>query len=224
MVRSLPRNRLHRPNAIIPRAALQAPPSCAFRQILRRGCGGAKPPDRTLSRPSRESPRQKDFALHALILIPARSTARSPNAAAARSTRSSTSRNRLRSALENILPPPCRNGSAERKSCIRSRVASAMPTLAAVSSSPLCLTTRAPAATHFAAKRDVPGHHHIPRPASLGDPLVRLIRPAGDETHSRPRGFCEGRMPPFDTTTIRTLCRVATVSASAFTGQASASM
>ena len=36
-------------------------------------------------------------------------------------------------------------------------------------------------------------------------------------------GFCEGLMPPFDTTTIRTLCRVATVSASDFTGQASAS-
>ena len=47
------------------------------------------------------------------------------------------------------------------------------------------------------------------------------LRRSGILDHIVPVG---GRMPPFDTTTIRTLCRVATVSASPFTGQASASI
>jgi hypothetical protein len=38
------------------------------------------------------------------------------------------------------------------------------------------------------------------------------------------KGFCEGRKPPLETTNIVTPWRVATFSASALTGQASASM
>ena len=64
---------------------------------------------------------------------------------------------------------------------IRSRVASTLPMLAAVSSSPLCFTTRAPAATHFAASGISPVTTTSPGPQRVGDPFVGLVRAAADK-------------------------------------------
>jgi hypothetical protein len=82
---------------------------------------------------------------------------------------------------------------------------------------------RRPAATHLAASGMSPVTTTSPGPAVVGDPFVGLVRAIGDKTLST-SGLAEGRMPPFDTSTMRMRCRVATVSASAFTGQASASI
>jgi hypothetical protein len=118
---------------------------------------------------------------------------------AARSSRSKASRKRERSALVKPLPPPCRNGSAARKSAIRSRVASTLPMLAAVNASPLCLSTRAPASTHFAASGMSPVMTTSPVWARSAIHMSATSGPSGTITFSI-SGFCDGRNPPLETT------------------------
>mmetsp|Transcript_26984 Transcript_26984/g.48929 ORF Transcript_26984/g.48929 Transcript_26984/m.48929 type:complete len:328 (+) Transcript_26984:3132-4115(+) len=141
---------------------------------------------------------------------------------AALNSRSKESRKRDLSALVKPLPPPWRNGSAARRSVIRSRVASTFPILAAVSASPLCLSTRAPASTHLAARGMSPVMTTSPIPARSAIHMSATSGPSGTMTVST-RGFCDRRSPPFETILTGTRWRVATFSASALTGQASAS-
>ena len=109
-----------------------------------------------------------------------------------RNCRSSASRKRERSALVNPLPPPCRNGSAARRSAIRSRVASALPTLASVSAAPSGLSTRAPAATHFAASGMSPVTTTSPRPARSAI-HCRPRRGPRPRSPFRPAGFARAQ-------------------------------
>ena len=118
---------------------------------------------------------------------------------ATRTARSSASRNRDRSALENAFPPPCRKGSAARRSVIKSRVASALPTFATVSASPFGFKTAAPALDATRRQWNIRGNHHIPRPYAVGDPHVSHIRGRRRQIRFPPMDWAEGRMPPFET-------------------------
>src|SRR6056297_1898448 len=136
---------------------------------------------------------------------------------------SSASRKRLRSDFVKPLPPPWRNGSAARRSVMRSRIASCWPMLAALSAEPSGRRTCAPASTHFAARgisvvtttSPLPARSAIHLSASSGPSATICIVTSG---------LRDGRKPLLATSTMRTPCRVATFSASDLTGQASASM
>src|SRR5690606_13197789 len=123
--------------------------------------------------------------------------------AAARSARSSAAAKRARSALAKARPPPCRNGSAARRSAIRSRVASALPMLAGVSALPSCLSTPAPAATHFAARGMSAVTTTSPGPARSAIHLSASSGPSVTKTTST-SGCAEGRSPPLQTRRTRT--------------------
>ena len=83
-------------------------------------------------------------------------------------------------------PPPCRNGSAARRSAARSRRGQHHADVGRVQHLAVVLDHAGAGGHASRGQRDVARHHHIARPGAFGDPLVGLVRAIGDEDRSRP--------------------------------------
>ena len=110
---------------------------------------------------------------------------------AARTARSSPSRKRERSAFVNPLPPPCRNGSAARRSAIRSRVARHLPDVARGQGLAIVFDHLGPRLNAFRSQRDIPGDHNIPLAARSAIHWSATSGPSGTMTVST-MGFATG--------------------------------
>ena len=109
------------------------------------------------------------------------------------------SRNRARSAGPNGRPPPCRNGSAARRSAIRSRIASRSPTFAR--GERRAVRRQRPRAPLDAARRQrhVGGHADVARPDPLGDPACRPRRRPARRRRPTPADAGSAGCPPLVT-------------------------
>ena len=116
----------------------------------------------------------------------------------ARSIRSSASLNRARSAGPNGRPRPGRNGSAARRSAIRSRIASRSPTFPAVNAAPSGASARAPRSTQRAASGTSAVTQRSPAPIRSAIQRSAASAPCSTTT-TEASGCRDGRMPPFVT-------------------------
>ena len=130
---------------------------------------------------------------------PAAPLGRRRSRAAARSARSSASRKRERSARAKGLPPPGRNGSAARRSAIRSRIASRPPMFAALKAAPSCPSDLRAGRDAARRERHVGGDADVARARSARRSTCRPRRRRRATTTMRTSGCPLGRSPPFAT-------------------------